>query len=112
VAIGPGLKGEGAEIDVGGCLVSPGLIESYIHLDKSRILDRSSPAPDRGTDHMMRVFAVKPSFTVEDIHARAVVSLENSIVNGVMHMRTHVEVDPNVAMTSFEALKQLQRNYA
>ena len=55
-------------------MVSPGLVETHIHLDKSRILDRSEPSPDRGTDHMMRVFAVKPSFTVEDIHARAVVS--------------------------------------
>ena len=71
VAIEPALAGTGEEIDAGGCLVSPGLVESHIHLDKSRILDRCSPAPDRGTDHMKRVSAVKPGFTVEDVYARA-----------------------------------------
>ncbi len=112
VAIEPGLASEGQEIDVDGCLVSPGLIETHIHLDKSRILDRSSPSPDRGTDHMKRVAAVKPSFTVEDVYERARASLETSLINGVTHMRTHVEVDPNVAMKSFEALEQLARDYS
>lgn len=111
-ALGPGLAGDGDEIDLGGCLVSPGLIETHIHLDKSRILDRCSPSPDRGTDHMKRVSAVKPGFTVEDVYARARDSLETSLLNGVTHMRTHVEVDPNVGMKSYEALQQLAKDYA
>jgi len=111
VAIGQALPAGGEELDAGGCLVSPGLIESHIHLDKSRILDRSSPAPDRGTDHMKRVSAVKPGFTVEDVYARARASLETSLINGVTHMRTHVEVDPNVGMKSFDALEQLAKDY-
>ena len=39
-AIEPGLEADGDELDSGGGLVSPGLIETHIHLDKSRILDR------------------------------------------------------------------------
>ena len=58
-AIGTGLADEGESVDAGGCLVSAGLIETHIHLDKSRILDRSEPSPDRGSDHMKRVAAVK-----------------------------------------------------
>ena len=111
-AIGPELAAEGEELDAGGGLVSPGLIETHIHLDKSRILDRSSPSPDRGMDHMKRVSAVKPSFTVEDVYERARASLDTSLTNGVMAMRTHVEVDPNVGMKSFEALEQLARDYS
>ncbi len=61
-AVEPGLAADGEELDAGGGLVSPGLIETHIHLDKSRILDRSSPSPNRGTDHMKPVAAVKPSF--------------------------------------------------
>jgi len=110
-AIEPGLAAEGDEIDVEGRMVSPGLIESHIHLDKSRILDRCTPSPNRGTDHMQRVSAVKPGFTVEDVYDRARASLEQSLLNGVTHMRTHVEVDPNVGMTSFEALEQLAKDY-
>ncbi|NNE83326.1 MAG: amidohydrolase family protein [Alphaproteobacteria bacterium] len=111
-AIEAGLTADGEELDAGGCLVSPGLIETHIHLDKSRILDRSSPSPNRGMDHMKRVAAAKPSFTVEDVYARARASLETSLINGVMHMRTHVEVDPNVGMKSFEALEQLAKDYS
>ena len=111
-AIGTGLADEGESVDAGGCLVSAGLIETHIHLDKSRILDRSEPSPDRGTDHMKRVAAVKPSFTVEDVYQRAQASLETSLVAGVTHMRTHVELDPNVGMKSFDALEQLAKDYA
>lgn len=111
-AIGAGLAAEGESLDAGGRLVSPGLIETHIHLDKSRILDRSEPSPDRGTDHMKRVSAVKPGFTVEDVYARAKASLETSLVAGVTHMRTHVELDPNVGMKSFDALEQLAKDHA
>jgi cytosine deaminase len=81
-------------IDAGGALVSAGLVETHIHLDKSHILDRCTPSPNRGTDHMKRVAAVKPGFTVDDVHARAARSLESCVLHGAMHMRTHVEVDP------------------
>ena len=39
-AIEPGLAAEGETIDLGGRLVSPGFVETHIHLDKSCILDR------------------------------------------------------------------------
>jgi len=110
-AIAPGLEGADAKIDLGGRLVSPGLIESHIHLDKSRILDRCTPSPNRGRDHMQRVAAVKPGFTVEDVYARARTTLEQCIVNGTTHIRTHVEVDPNVGLRGFEALQQLAADY-
>ena len=44
-AIGHGLAAEGETYDAGGRLVCGGLIESHIHLDKSRIADRC-PLPD------------------------------------------------------------------
>ena len=110
-AIVPGLAAAGEEIELGGRLLSPGLIESHIHLDKSRILDRCTPAPDRGRDHMARVAAVKPGFTVEDVYARARATLEQCLVNGTTHMRSHVEVDPNVGLRGFEAIQQLSHDY-
>ena len=110
-AIDHGLAADGEEIDLGGRMVSPGLIETHIHLDKSRILDRCSPSPNRGRDHMMRVAAVKPGFTVEDVYARACETLEQCLMNGTTHMRTHVEVDPNVGLRGFEALQQLAEDY-
>jgi len=60
---------------------------------------------------MKRVSAVKPTFTVEDIYARARATLEACILHGATHMRTHVEVDPNVGLVSFQALLQLKEAY-
>ncbi len=111
VVIELGLAAEGEELDLGGRMVSPGLVETHIHLDKSRILDRCAPAPNRGRDHMIRVAAVKPGFTVEDVYARARATLEQCLINGTTHMRTHVEVDPNVDFCGFEALQQLAEDY-
>lgn len=111
-ALEANLDADCERIDVEERLVSSGLIETHIHLDKSRILDRCSPSPDRGRDHMARVGAIKHTFTVEDVYERARQTLEECILNGATHMRTHVEVDPNVGMNSFEALQQLAKDYA
>ena len=112
-AIAPRVSGEGAGVDAGGCLVSPGLVESHFHLDKSRILDRVAPLESRrATDYMKRVSTVKHTFTAEDIYARSRQTLEQSILNGVMHMRTHVEVDSPIALAGYEAIERLAKEYA
>ena len=112
-AIEPRIAGGGETVDAGGRFVSPGLVESHFHLDKSRILDRVAPLADRrATDHMARTSAVKHTFTVEDVYARASGTLEQCLLNGVGHMRTHVEVDPNVGMHGYEAIERLAKDYA
>ncbi|MFM9981012.1 MAG: cytosine deaminase, partial [Burkholderiales bacterium] len=42
-AIGPNLAAEGPVYDAGGRLACPGLVETHIHIDKSRIVDRCAP---------------------------------------------------------------------
>lgn len=111
-AIEPRVADGGENVDAGGRLVSPGLVESHFHLDKSRILDRVAPLPDRrATDHMARTSAVKHTFTVEDVYERASGTLEQCLLNGVGHMRTHVEVDPNVGMHGYDAIERLAKDY-
>jgi cytosine/creatinine deaminase len=112
-AIGPRLAGEGQSVDARGQFVSPGLVECHFHLDKSRILDRVAPLESRrATDYMKRVSSVKHTFTTEDIYARARQTLERCILNGVLHMRTHVEVDSPIALAGFEAIERLAKEYA
>jgi cytosine deaminase len=112
-AIEPRLAGEGMSIDTGDRFVSPGLVESHFHLDKARILDRCAPPSDRrATDHMKRTSAAKHTFTEEDVYARASATLEECQLNGVTHMRTHVEVDPNVELRGYMAIERLARDYA
>jgi cytosine deaminase len=61
---------------------------------------------------MARTAAIKHTFTVEDVYARARETLEQCLLNGVAHMRTHVEVDPNVGLRGFDAIERLARDYA
>lgn len=112
-AIDPRISGEGETVDAQGRFVSAGLVESHFHLDKSRILDRVDPLEDRrATDYMKRVSSVKNTFTPEDIYARSRQTLEQCVVNGVMSMRTHIEVDAPIALRGYEALELLQKDYA
>src|SRR5262249_30816993 len=67
-AIERAIESEAHSYDAQGRLCCAGLVETHIHLDKSRILDRCAPEPSRNQpDHMRRVQAVKSTFTIEDI---------------------------------------------
>jgi len=112
-AVQPQLVAEGPAHDARGKLVSPGLIESHFHLDKAMIVDRVPYQPNRMVrDHMQRTASIKHTFTPEDIYARAKATLEQCMMHGVTHMRTQVEVDPNVGLLGFEAIEQLRKDCA
>jgi cytosine/creatinine deaminase len=113
VAISRRLAAEGTEYDAGGKLVSPGLIESHFHLDKALTVDRTPYQPNRmARDHMQRTASIKHTFTREDIYARASATLDQCLLHGVTHMRTQVEVDPNVGLLGFDVIEQLRKDYA
>src|SRR5437868_11998368 len=64
VAIAKGLPAGAETYDAGGRLACSGLIETHIHLDKSRILDRAPPETVRRISPMKQVAALKSGFTV------------------------------------------------
>jgi cytosine/creatinine deaminase len=110
-AIEPGLVCDAPAHDAEGCLCCGGLIETHIHLDKSRIIDRCRPETERGANAVARVKEAKRTFTAQDVHARARETLENCIKHGATRMRTHVEVDPGVGMRGFEGVRALVDEY-
>ena len=112
VAIEHGLSTGGPVYDAEGKLACAGLIETHIHLDKSRIIDRCPPENGRNANAVQRVAAVKHTFTEEDVYQRASVTLESCIRHGTTRMRAHTELDAGVEMRSFDALEQLRRDYA
>jgi cytosine/creatinine deaminase len=112
-AIEPRIAAEAPSFDAEGCLCCAGLIETHIHLDKSRIIERCAPEPTRSQpDHMRRVQAVKESFTVEDIYSRAKATLESCLKHGATRIRTHAEIDAPVGVKGVEALQRLAKDYA
>src|ERR1700733_10299181 len=112
VAVQAGLAASGPVYDAAGHLACAGLVETHIHLDKSRIIDRCPPEDGRNANAVPRGAAVKATFTEEDVYRRASTTLENCIGHGTTRVRTHVELDGGVEMRSFDALEQLRRDYA
>lgn len=110
-AIAPGLVCDAPETDFGGRLVLPGFVDSHVHLDKA-CLDARCACGGSLQDAVKRVAEAKRDFTEEDVYARASGVLDMAICHGTNRMRTHVEVDPRVGLTSLRALHRLKRDYA
>ena len=110
--IEPGLAAEGESIDLGGRLVSPGFVETHIHLDKSCILDRCKSERGDLEEAIAEAAKAKAAFTPEDVHSRAVRTLEKAILQGTTHMRTHLEVDPGVGLRGLEGVLPLVKEYS
>jgi cytosine deaminase len=113
VAIAPGLSAdaEAEACDAEGRLACPGLIESHIHLDKSRIIDRCAPQERAKLSPIKGVAPLKKSMTIEDVRSRAEQTLQRCIVHGTTRMRTQVELDPGIGMRGFDAITSLVADY-
>ena len=111
VGLARDLRCDAPEVDLGGKLVLPGLVDTHIHLDKACLDDRC-PCGGSLSAAIASVREAKRAFTEEDVYARAARVIEMAIGHGTNRMRTHVEVDPRVGLTSFRSLTQLKRDYA
>ena len=108
-----GTVGSGREeIDAAGRLVTPGLVESHIHLDKALLDDRVRATAGTLEEAIRLTGEAKRAFTVGDIRARARRVLDLAVRNGTTAMRSHVEVDPIVGLAGMEAVLPLREEYA
>ena len=111
VAIERSLAADAEIYDAEGRLACPGLIESHIHLDKSRIIDRCAPQERSSYNPVKGVAHLKGDMTVEDVHTRAARTLEECIKHGTTRMRTQVEVDPGIGMRGYDGVESLIAEY-
>ena len=111
VAIQANLEAEGEALDVAGRLVSPGFVETHIHLDKSCILGRCQAHSGDISEAIAEVAKAKRGFTCEDVHERAQRTLEKCILNGTTRMRTHLEVDPVIGLRGLQGVLPLIEDY-
>lgn len=110
-AIEPSLPGAATVEDLAGRLVLPGFVETHIHLDKSCILGRCVCHKGTLEEAIGAVAEAKRGFTEEDVYQRATRTLEMALLQGTTRMRTHVEVDPRIGLTSVHALLKLREAY-
>lgn len=111
VAIAPTINADAAVYDAKGALACAGLIETHIHLDKSRIIDRCAPQSRRDLSPVTGVAPLKKDMSIEDVRQRAAQTLEQCILHGTTRMRTQVEVDPGIGMRGFEGVQSLIDDY-
>jgi cytosine/creatinine deaminase len=99
-------------VDCGSRVLTPGLVDAHIHLDKALLSERA-PSIEGTVAEALRVTAeAKRAFTVDDIRSRARRVLDAAVRAGTTAMRSHVEIDPIVGLKSLEALVGLKREYA
>lgn len=94
LAIAPaGLPAAAQEIDAEGGMVSPALLESHFHLENALLWD--GMLNQSGTLHeAIELYAeVKHQLTVDDIVNRAGLALQAAAANGVLWLRSHVDID-------------------
>lgn len=103
---------EGEQLDAGGRVVLPGLVDAHVHLDKAHILDRlpgniaGLPAAIQATS------AIKDTFTAEDVLARSERVLDALVRRGVTTVRAHAEVEPAAGLVSVETHLALRERWA
>ena len=110
-AIQANLTADGQEFDLKGCMVTPGFIETHIHLDKSCILERCHSDKGDLEEAIREGAKAKAEFTAEDVYDRGKRTLDKCLVNGTTHMRTHLEVDPVIGLTGLEGIRTLISDY-
>ena len=82
-------------LDAGGRIAVPGFVEPHIHLDKALISERAPfNASGTLTEAIEILWEIKRNYTVDEIAERASRVLARAIENGILRLRTHVDVDP------------------
>jgi cytosine deaminase len=104
------------EINVGGCLIIPGFVESHIHLDIALMNSWVRPGRLEPYQSSLRsnelVEDLRSAFTREDIEHRAGMALEMASRHGVTAMRAQCHVDTEVGTKHLEALLNVREKYA
>lgn len=99
-------------LDLQGKLLLPGLVETHIHLDKACIMQRCQLSEGTLAEAIAQTRAAKADFTEADVYQRGAQVLDKAITQGTTHMRTHVEIDPQIGLIGFNAVRRLQADYA
>ncbi|MFN2106820.1 MAG: amidohydrolase family protein [Candidatus Promineifilaceae bacterium] len=88
-----GLPPGDLEIDAGGAMISPALLEPHFHLENALIWEGA--LNHSGTLHeAIEVYgAIKRDMDLDDLMRRASIALDAAIANGVLWFRSHVDID-------------------
>ncbi|MHC8350337.1 amidohydrolase family protein [Pseudomonas sp. RT4P38] len=103
-----------AATDIDGLnqLLTPALVESHVHLDKTLW---GQPWRPNSAGPTLKDYIANERRVLREVQApiaqRAGVLLENCIARGSLTMRCHVDIDPEFGLRHVEAIQQLRESY-
>ncbi|WP_108659485.1 cytosine deaminase [Acuticoccus kandeliae] len=100
-------------IDAGGRLVSPPLVDAHFHLDATLALGTDGKYNESGTlaEGIALWDEIRPHLSAENFKRRAVEYCHLAISQGLLAIRTHVDVTP-VNLLGVEVLLEVQKEMA
>jgi cytosine deaminase len=113
VAIAPRLSTTAArELDAGGALVLPGLVDPHLHLDKA-LTSLALPARARGTfeESIELTLDARRRYTTEDLLQRGTHVLKQAIMHGTTALRAFADVGTVGGLTSVKAVLSLRERF-
>jgi len=112
VAVAARIDADCPELHAQDRLVLPGLVDTHLHLDKSRTADRCVQVEGTLAEAIRETARIKAAFTEQDVYERARETLEACVLQGTTRIRTHVEVDPAVGTRGLDAVRRLAADLA
>ncbi|VVN65134.1 amidohydrolase family protein [Pseudomonas fluorescens] len=100
------------DIDGQNQLLTPALVESHVHLDKTLW---GQPWRPNSAGPTLKDYIANERRVLREVQApiaeRAGALLENCIARGSLSMRCHVDIDPEFGLRHVEAMQQLRERY-
>jgi cytosine deaminase len=100
------------ELDAGGALVLPGLVDPHLHLDKV-LTSLALPARAQGTfeESIELTLDARRRYTNDDLLERGTAVLEQAIVHGTTALRAFADVGTVGGLTPVKAVLALRERY-
>jgi cytosine deaminase len=98
-------------IDLNQRLVIPGFVDSHMHLDKALINETVINKSGTLTEAIQIMQSYKKEMTKEEVKERAEKVIQLSLENGTRFIRTHIDVDNDIKLSSIDALLELKEKY-
>ncbi|MFM9844549.1 MAG: amidohydrolase family protein [Dongiaceae bacterium] len=114
-ALAPATGGAAASRDIDGCgyVLLPPLVESHVHLDKTLWGEpwRANSAGPTLKDYIANERRILATVTTP-IRKRAGGLLEHCIAQGSLHLRSHIDIAPDIGVKHVEAMLELRADYS
>jgi len=103
----------GAEIDAGGRLVTPPLVNPHAHLDKALLGETMRPNRSQTLQEAIEITCdFKRRYTVEDVARRAGAVIEMAVREGTLHLRAFADVGTVGGLVPVQGLLEARARYA